>query len=323
MTQFFVNSGVMSLDLCADACDGTTAKLFAIEEFSTLKYESVELIEATCLWIGINNISNGTAGLLKLRRIDSKETFISAPYLAVVGWWSEAITEAETTTNVEETTEAETITEAETATKAVTTTANGLLTITSSITTTAETTVVTTAKETTVVTTAIATTVVTTAADTTEVTTGAETTTPEAETTETDWSAAATTEQTSTETEPVVTDQPTMNTGASSSPDGQTSAVETSTLLSSHVTVSGGICKCRCKNFSNMTREELIARLKALRAELGVNVTELSSYLRKFISVPDSRPSAVGVGVVGVVILAFVVGTIAVLDLTTFLKPKK
>ncbi|XP_069131637.1 uncharacterized protein [Argopecten irradians] len=230
--------------------------------FVGLILESVGIIEVTCIWIESELILHQT-GQIVLERIDPDVTFISAPYLAVVGLWPETETTTALATSTETSLGPET----------------------------------------------------TNAVKTTETTNGStEETTADTSTAMSDQSTA---------TEPVTTDQLMSSMESSTVSYDQMSTSRTSTMVSGQTNVSRSTCFCRCTNFSNMTREELLRRKEALRRELGVNVTQLSSYIRKFISVPDNRPSAAGVGAVGVMILALVICTIMILDLTTLRKRKK
>ncbi|XP_069133748.1 mucin-22-like isoform X2 [Argopecten irradians] len=88
-----------------------------------------------------------------------------------------------------------------------------------------------------------------------------------------------------------------------------------STTAQSVTNVTDMLCQCMCVNtFINMTQEQLQETLEELKEELTVPKTELSSYKRKFISAPDSRQSAASIGYVGVLVIAFVFGSIITCD---------
>lgn len=56
----------------------------------------------------------------------------------------------------------------------------------------------------------------------------------------------------------------------------------------------------------NITIEKLAAIVEETKKELAVNKTSLSSFVRKKTSAKDDRPSAAGIGSVGIVMLVFV-----------------
>ncbi|XP_070196633.1 uncharacterized protein [Littorina saxatilis] len=84
-----------------------------------------------------------------------------------------------------------------------------------------------------------------------------------------------------------------------------------------------GKCPCNCQavNLQNKTQEELIEKAEEnaehLKEELTVDKSGLSSTKRKVTSAPDYRPSAQGIGYVGLTFLVLSFGSILLLDLTS------
>ncbi|XP_065921135.1 uncharacterized protein [Magallana gigas] len=79
-------------------------------------------------------------------------------------------------------------------------------------------------------------------------------------------------------------------------------------------------CMCPCNMVhtpKNFTDEELTKNIEEMKKKLAVNKEQLSSSIRKKISVKDDRPSAKAVGSVGVVILAVCFGLLIALDYVT------
>eukprot|EP00105_Crassostrea_gigas_P018907 XP_011437163.1 PREDICTED: uncharacterized protein LOC105335113 isoform X3 [Crassostrea gigas] len=79
-------------------------------------------------------------------------------------------------------------------------------------------------------------------------------------------------------------------------------------------------CMCPCNMVhtpKNFTDEELTKNIEEMKKKLAVNKQQLSSSIRKKISVKDDRPSAKAVGSVGVVILAVCFGLLIALDYVT------
>ncbi|XP_033752206.1 uncharacterized protein LOC117336003 [Pecten maximus] len=80
------------------------------------------------------------------------------------------------------------------------------------------------------------------------------------------------------------------------------------------------MCTCVCPNIHvDNSPAAINLKIQNLKRTLAVNKTQLSSHMRKFISVPDGRASAAGIGYVAGVFLVLVVTTIAVLDLSSLL----
>ena len=55
-------------------------------------------------------------------------------------------------------------------------------------------------------------------------------------------------------------------------------------------------------------------KIQSIQKKLAVNVSELSSTIRKLTSAEDSRPSAVGIGVLGITFLVAMFSAIIVID---------
>lgn len=78
------------------------------------------------------------------------------------------------------------------------------------------------------------------------------------------------------------------------------------------------MCPCNMVHTpKNFTDEELTKNIEEMKKKLAVNKEQLSSSIRKKISVKDDRPSAKAVGSVGVVILAVCFGLLIALDYVT------
>jgi len=76
----------------------------------------------------------------------------------------------------------------------------------------------------------------------------------------------------------------------------------------------------------NVTTEELKETVNKLKAELRVEKTNLSATIRRKISVGDDRPSAIGIGVLGITVIVVVVTVIVapdVLHLVHFIKTRQ
>lgn len=82
--------------------------------------------------------------------------------------------------------------------------------------------------------------------------------------------------------------------------------------------LAGCMCPCNMVHTpKNFTDEELTKNIEEMKKKLAVNKEQLSSSIRKKISVKDDRPSAKAVGSVGVVILAVCFGLLIALDYVT------
>lgn len=82
--------------------------------------------------------------------------------------------------------------------------------------------------------------------------------------------------------------------------------------------LAGCMCPCNMVHTpKNFTDEELTKNIEETKKKLAVNKEQLSSSIRKKISVKDDRPSAKAVGSVGVVILAVCFGLLIALDYVT------
>ncbi|XP_069132001.1 uncharacterized protein [Argopecten irradians] len=80
-------------------------------------------------------------------------------------------------------------------------------------------------------------------------------------------------------------------------------------------------CTCPCHHTHvDNSPAALDLKIKNLKRTMAINKTQLSSHVRKYISVPDGRASAAGIGYVAGVFLVLVVTTIAVLDLSTLVQ---
>ncbi|XP_071140557.1 uncharacterized protein [Mytilus edulis] len=116
--------------------------------------------------------------------------------------------------------------------------------------------------------------------------------------------------------------------------------VENHCLTLCEVEVYGGKtsesdCSCSCENKQNEQpktsqdiqkhskeelRQILQPRLTGLQNEMKLNKKNISKWRRNYISVADKRESARYMGIVGVVVLCAVVGTVVLLDLLSFRK---
>lgn len=77
-----------------------------------------------------------------------------------------------------------------------------------------------------------------------------------------------------------------------------------------------GECLCTCTDDGvNLTMAILQSRIETRKKLLTVNKSSLSSTIRKKESANDSRPSAKGIGAVGVLFIVFVFGGIVFMDL--------
>ncbi|XP_033740946.1 integumentary mucin C.1-like [Pecten maximus] len=215
-------------------------------------------------------------------------------------------TEVSTTTTVSETT---TTTEVATTTTEVptTTTVSETTTTTPSETTTTTASETTTTTEVPTTTTEVATT--TTPSETTTTTASETTTTTEVPTTTTvSETTTATTSETMTPTMSILSVDTTTKTG------NATTALSTVTVYD--VTLVGSSpntsCMCECYQIMwsagglNLTDEEAEKLIAELRQQLAVNVSQLSSTIRKKISVPDDRMSSAAMGYISGIVLALI-----------------
>ncbi|XP_045182188.2 uncharacterized protein LOC123540926 [Mercenaria mercenaria] len=79
-------------------------------------------------------------------------------------------------------------------------------------------------------------------------------------------------------------------------------------------------CLCPCgwvANPQNYTEEELAASVVEIQEKLKVKKTELSAVIRQKTSATDDRPAATAVGFAGLAFMVVVLGTVALLDITT------
>lgn len=127
--------------------------------------------------------------------------------------------------------------------------------------------------------------------------------------------------QSVTTTEPQSTSLSTV-TNTESQTDCEISATTSTTNTANCVTSSTvytstvGECLCTCTDDGvNMTMDILQSRIEVRKKLLTVNKSLLSSTIRKKESANDSRPSAKGIGAVGVLFIIFVFGGIVLLDL--------
>ncbi|XP_060072432.1 uncharacterized protein LOC132552286 [Ylistrum balloti] len=80
-------------------------------------------------------------------------------------------------------------------------------------------------------------------------------------------------------------------------------------------------CTCLCPSISvDNSPAAIDLKIQNLKRTLAINKTQLSSHMRKFISVADGRASAAGIGYVAGVFLVLVFTTIVVLDLSSLLQ---
>ncbi|XP_061182332.1 uncharacterized protein LOC133190656 [Saccostrea echinata] len=76
-------------------------------------------------------------------------------------------------------------------------------------------------------------------------------------------------------------------------------------------------CRCPCDRVhkpKNYTNEELAKVIEEMKKELFINVKQLSSNIRKKISVKDNRPSSQSIGSLGIVMITMVFAVIIVFD---------
>ncbi|XP_062573604.1 uncharacterized protein LOC134235488 [Saccostrea cucullata] len=114
--------------------------------------------------------------------------------------------------------------------------------------------------------------------------------------------------------EPSITSQMSSDSSITSTPALQTS-VE-SIFSSPDILASSSNCNCPCRTVHNITYtpEELQKKLEQMKAELTIEAKETSKYKRTLISVPDHRPSARGIGSVGILILCTIIILLVAFD---------
>lgn len=126
---------------------------------------------------------------------------------------------------------------------------------------------------------------------------------------------------TTTPVQPIITttDAPsTTTTSPASSTETSISTPQVSTVTNS---TQSGLCPCACTqtNFST-THQELQERIDDIVQKLTVPIRTTSKYVRSKTSAHDSRPGAVYVGSIGIVILCVFSGFIVLPDLFTVLR---
>ncbi|CAC5400308.1 unnamed protein product [Mytilus coruscus] len=78
-------------------------------------------------------------------------------------------------------------------------------------------------------------------------------------------------------------------------------------------------CLCPCDFVSkNITAEMLQSRIEELKRILTVDKTSLSSFIRKYNSAKDERPSSKAIGSMGILLLTLTICFIVLIDLSTF-----
>ena len=88
------------------------------------------------------------------------------------------------------------------------------------------------------------------------------------------------------------------------------------------------ICRCPCNKVGdpavkNMTVAETLEAVKQLKQELAVDISELSSTIRKKISAPDERPSSKGIGALGIVMLTGILCMLVAADASVLVRDFK
>ncbi|XP_048729923.2 uncharacterized protein LOC125647280 [Ostrea edulis] len=115
--------------------------------------------------------------------------------------------------------------------------------------------------------------------------------------------------------EPSLNSQPLSITSISSTPSLQTvsDSISSSPFMSA---LSSAICYCPCSTLNNVTYtpQELQKKMEKMKAELTVTRKQTNKYKRTLISIPDHRPSARGIGSLGVIILCAVILTLVAFD---------
>jgi hypothetical protein len=72
------------------------------------------------------------------------------------------------------------------------------------------------------------------------------------------------------------------------------------------------ICSCRCTTNNSLSVEELLAQIKQ---ELSIDKRDTAAFRRTLTSADDQRPSAMMIGVGGVVFIALEMGFFILLDI--------
>lgn len=93
-----------------------------------------------------------------------------------------------------------------------------------------------------------------------------------------------------------------------------TGSIHSSPVMSS-LPASSSVCYCPCVNNVTYTPQELQQKIEKMKSELTVETKQTNKYKRSLISVPDSRPSAQGIGSsVGVLTLGIVITLLVAFD---------
>ncbi|XP_065940781.1 uncharacterized protein [Magallana gigas] len=93
-----------------------------------------------------------------------------------------------------------------------------------------------------------------------------------------------------------------------------TGSIHSSPVMSSSSSSSSVYC-CSCVSNVTYTPQELQQKIEKMKAELTVDKKQTNKYKRSLISVPDSRPSARGIGSsVGVLTLGIVIALLVAFD---------
>lgn len=98
-------------------------------------------------------------------------------------------------------------------------------------------------------------------------------------------------------------------------PQTVSSSIFSTPVIYSAVSSSSSVCYCPCLNNVSYTPEELQHKIEKMKSELTVEKKQTNKYKRSLISVPDSRPSAKGIGSsVGVLTLCIVIALLVAFD---------
>lgn len=79
------------------------------------------------------------------------------------------------------------------------------------------------------------------------------------------------------------------------------------------------VIQCTYKLFDYFLQE----KVAQIQKKLAVNVTTLSSTIRKLTSAEDRRPSATGIGILGIVIITVTCGSVCLMDAATLFRDLK
>lgn len=94
-----------------------------------------------------------------------------------------------------------------------------------------------------------------------------------------------------------------------------TGSIHSSPVMSSLLSSLTSVCYCPCVNNVTYTPQELQQKIEKMKSELTVEAKQTNKYKRSLISVPDSRPSAQGIGSsVGVLTLGIVIALLVAFD---------